>query len=157
MIFLQQMQGLRSLAGRLMPRLPSPSGLGGLLSRVVGMGNEGLAACQVSPYTSNTDCTTPMSGMTDWLLSILWPHCILVLALLQQQQVRGMANHRHKKIIKMAKGYRGRTNCFRIAVQRVEKALLYAYRDRKVRLHDEVSSLWLSCTFTYTRRMACCG
>lgn len=52
-----------------------------------------------------------------------------------------MANHRHKKIIKMAKGYRGRTNCFRIAVQRVEKALLYAYRDRKVRPADEVSSL----------------
>ena len=44
-----------------------------------------------------------------------------------------MANHRHKKIVKMAKGYRGRTNCFRIAVQRVEKALQYAYRDRKVR------------------------
>jgi large subunit ribosomal protein L20 len=44
-----------------------------------------------------------------------------------------MANHRHKKIIKMAKGYRGRTNCFRIAVQRVEKALQYAYRDRRVR------------------------
>ena len=43
-----------------------------------------------------------------------------------------MANHRHKKIIKMAKGYRGRTNCFRIAVQKVEKALQYAYRDRKV-------------------------
>lgn len=45
-----------------------------------------------------------------------------------------MANHRHKKIVKMAKGYRGRTNCFRIAVQRVEKALQYAYRDRKVGL-----------------------
>ncbi len=44
-----------------------------------------------------------------------------------------MANHRHKKVVKMAKGYRGRTNCFRIAVQRVEKALQYAYRDRKVR------------------------
>lgn len=43
-----------------------------------------------------------------------------------------MANHRHKKVIKMAKGYRGRTNCFRIAVQKVEKALQYAYRDRKV-------------------------
>lgn len=52
---------------------------------------------------------------------------------LMQQPSRGMANHRHKKIVKMAKGYRGRTNCFRIAVQRVEKALQYAYRDRKVR------------------------
>ena len=35
---------------------------------------------------------------------------------------------RHKKILKMAKGYRGRAkNCFRIAVQKVEKALSYAY------------------------------
>lgn len=56
-----------------------------------------------------------------------------------------MANHRHKKIVKMAKGYRGRTNCFRIAVQRVEKALQYAYRDRKV-------SDWL----TTVRRVATC-
>ena len=39
---------------------------------------------------------------------------------------------RHKKIIKMAKGYRGRNkSCFRIAVQKVEKGLQYAYRDRR--------------------------
>ena len=31
---------------------------------------------------------------------------------------------RHKKILKMAKGYRGRAkNCFRIAIEKVEKAL----------------------------------
>lgn len=46
---------------------------------------------------------------------------------------RGMAAHaRHKKILKMAKGYRGRSStCFRIALQSVEKALQYAYRDRR--------------------------
>lgn len=46
---------------------------------------------------------------------------------------RGVTTHaRHKKVIKMAKGYRGRSkNCYRIALQRVEKALLYAYRDRR--------------------------
>eukprot|EP00957_Ditylum_brightwellii_P010009 755148-Ditylum_brightwellii.AAC.1 len=34
----------------------------------------------------------------------------------------------------MAKGYRGRANrCFRLALSRVEKALQYAYRDRKVK------------------------
>lgn len=50
---------------------------------------------------------------------------------------------RHKKIISMAKGYRGRSkNCFRIALQRVEKALLYAYRDRRVRRRD-MRSLWI--------------
>jgi len=45
----------------------------------------------------------------------------------------GKTSHaRHRKIIKMAKGYRGRAkNCFRIAIQRVEKSLQYAYRDRR--------------------------
>lgn len=47
--------------------------------------------------------------------------------------VRGMANHRHKKIIKLAKGYRGRANrCYSVAKHRVRKARQYAYRDRKV-------------------------
>ena len=33
---------------------------------------------------------------------------------------------RHKKILKLAKGYRGRAkNCYRIAIQKVEKALQY--------------------------------
>lgn len=41
---------------------------------------------------------------------------------------------RHKKILKMAKGYRGRSNnCYRIALQKVEKGLQYAYRDRRNR------------------------
>lgn len=46
---------------------------------------------------------------------------------------RGVTNHkRHKKIMKLAKGFRGRSkNCYRIAVTRVEKGLQYAYRDRK--------------------------
>jgi len=50
---------------------------------------------------------------------------------------------RHKKIIKLAKGYRGRgNNCFRVAVQRVEKALQYAYRDRRNRKRD-MRRLWI--------------
>ena len=50
---------------------------------------------------------------------------------------------RHKKIIKMAKGYRGRSkNCFRVAVQSVEKGLQYAYRDRKARKRD-FRRLWI--------------
>jgi len=39
---------------------------------------------------------------------------------------------RHKKIFKMAKGYRGRSkNCFTVAIEKVEKGLKYAYRDRR--------------------------
>ena len=50
---------------------------------------------------------------------------------------------RHKKILKMAKGYRGRAkNCFRIAIEKVEKALRYAYRDRKARKRD-FRGLWI--------------
>ncbi|MEN8236467.1 MAG: 50S ribosomal protein L20 [Pseudomonadota bacterium] len=57
---------------------------------------------------------------------------------------RGVTNHaRHKKIIKLAKGYRGRSkNCYRIALRRVEKALQYAYRDRRTRKRD-FRSLWI--------------
>ena len=46
---------------------------------------------------------------------------------------RGVTTHaRHKKVIKAAKGYYGRRkNCFRTAVQAVEKAGQYAYRDRR--------------------------
>jgi large subunit ribosomal protein L20 len=50
---------------------------------------------------------------------------------------------RHKKILKMAKGFRGRAkNCFRVAIQKVEKALRYSYRDRKVRKRD-FRALWI--------------
>jgi large subunit ribosomal protein L20 len=46
---------------------------------------------------------------------------------------RGVTTHaRHKKVLKMAKGYRGRAkSCFRVAIERVEKGLQYAYRDRR--------------------------
>ncbi len=50
---------------------------------------------------------------------------------------------RHNKILKMAKGYRGRNkNCFRVAVQKVEKGLQYAYRDRRNRKRD-FRRLWI--------------
>jgi len=46
---------------------------------------------------------------------------------------RGVTAHaKHKKVIKAAKGYYGRRkNTIRIAKQAVEKAMQYAYRDRK--------------------------
>jgi len=53
------------------------------------------------------------------------------------------AHARHKKVIKAAKGYRGRRkSCFRIATQAVDKARQYAYRDRKVKKRD-FRSLWI--------------
>ncbi len=48
---------------------------------------------------------------------------------------RGVTAHaRHKKILKLAKGFRGRRkNVYRIAKQAVMKAGQYAYRDRRTR------------------------
>ena len=44
---------------------------------------------------------------------------------------------RHKKYIKLAKGYWGqRKNCFRRVRETVERALCYAYRDRRQRKRD---------------------
>ncbi|WPY00402.1 50S ribosomal protein L20 [Candidatus Trichorickettsia mobilis] len=54
-----------------------------------------------------------------------------------------ISKNRHKKILKLAKGYRGRAkNCFRIAIEKVEKALQYAYRDRRNRKRD-FRGLWI--------------
>ena len=53
------------------------------------------------------------------------------------------ARARHKKVIKQAKGYRGRSkNVYRVAVERVEKGLQYAYRDRRVRKRN-FRALWI--------------
>lgn len=57
---------------------------------------------------------------------------------------RGVTTHaRHKKILKLAKGYRGRAStCFRVAIEKVEKALRYAYRDRRAKKRD-FRGLWI--------------
>ncbi len=57
---------------------------------------------------------------------------------------RGVTTHaRHKKVLKQAKGYRGRNkNVFRAAIERVEKGLQYAYRDRRVRKRN-FRALWI--------------
>lgn len=53
------------------------------------------------------------------------------------------SRRRHKKILKLAKGYRGRSNnCYRVAVEKVEKGLQYAYRDRRNRKRD-FRGLWI--------------
>jgi large subunit ribosomal protein L20 len=57
---------------------------------------------------------------------------------------RGVTTHaRHKKVLKLAKGYRGRSkNCFRVAIEKVEKGLQYQYRDRRNRKRD-FRALWV--------------
>lgn len=57
---------------------------------------------------------------------------------------RGVTSHaKHKKTLKAAKGYYGRRkNTIRVAKQAVEKAMQYAYRDRKVRKRN-FRALWI--------------
>ncbi len=58
---------------------------------------------------------------------------------------RGVTAHaRHKKILDLAKGYRGRRkNVYRVAKQAVMKAGQYAYRDRRQRKR-QFRALWIA-------------
>ena len=54
------------------------------------------------------------------------------------------ARARHKKVIALAKGYRGRRkNVYRIAKEAVMKAGQYAYRDRRAKKR-EFRTLWIA-------------
>jgi large subunit ribosomal protein L20 len=57
---------------------------------------------------------------------------------------RGVTAHaRHKKVLKKAEGYRGRASTsFRVAIEKVEKAQQYAYRDRRNRKRT-FRALWI--------------
>src|ERR1700712_5598868 len=57
---------------------------------------------------------------------------------------RGVTSHaRHKKVLEQSKGFVGRSSTnYRIALQRLEKSLQYAYRDRRVKKR-EFRSLWI--------------
>ncbi|MCP3944138.1 MAG: 50S ribosomal protein L20 [Desulfobacteraceae bacterium] len=53
------------------------------------------------------------------------------------------ANRRRNKVLKLAKGFRGgRSKLYRTAADAVDKALMYAYRDRRVRKR-EFRKLWI--------------
>ncbi len=69
------------------------------------------------------------------------------------------ARAKHKKIIALAKGYKGRRkNVFRVAKQAVIKAGQYAYRDRRQRKR-QFRALWIArinaasreCGLSYSR------
>jgi len=54
------------------------------------------------------------------------------------------ARKRRKKVLKLAKGYRGgRSKLFRTAADAVDKALMYSYRDRRTRKRD-FRRLWIT-------------
>jgi large subunit ribosomal protein L20 len=54
------------------------------------------------------------------------------------------AKQRRKKVLKLAKGYRGgRSKLFRTAAGALDKALMYAYRDRRARKRD-FRRLWIT-------------
>ena len=55
-----------------------------------------------------------------------------------------VARHaRRKKVLKLAKGYRGRAKvAFRVGIEKVEKGLQYAYRDRRAKKRT-FRGLWI--------------
>ncbi len=57
---------------------------------------------------------------------------------------RGVTTHaRHKKVLEQSKGFVGRSSTnYRIALERLEKSLQYAYRDRRVKKR-EFRALWI--------------
>ena len=55
-----------------------------------------------------------------------------------------VSRRRHKKILKLAKGFRGsRSKLFKVANQAVMKSLSYAYRDRRNKKRD-LRRLWIT-------------
>ncbi|MGQ9825273.1 MAG: 50S ribosomal protein L20 [Desulfotomaculales bacterium] len=55
-----------------------------------------------------------------------------------------VARKRHKKIIRLARGYYGaKSKLYRVAKEQVMKSLFYAYRDRRVRKRD-FRKLWIA-------------
>ncbi len=54
------------------------------------------------------------------------------------------ARRRRNRVLKLAKGYRGgRSRLYRTATEAVDRALTYAYRDRKVKKR-EFRQLWIA-------------
>ena len=54
------------------------------------------------------------------------------------------ARQRRKKVLKLARGFRGgRSKLFRTAADAVDKALMYAYRDRRAKKRD-FRRLWIA-------------
>jgi large subunit ribosomal protein L20 len=54
------------------------------------------------------------------------------------------ARHRRQKVLKLARGFRGgRSKLFRTAAGTLDRALRYAYRDRKARKRD-FRALWIT-------------
>lgn len=55
-----------------------------------------------------------------------------------------VSRNRHRKVLKLAKGYRGsKSKLFRIAKTQLLKSLTYAYRDRKNKKR-EFRKLWIA-------------
>ena len=70
--------------------------------------------------------------------------CLTVCEVEMARVKRGVTSHaKHKKVLKQVKGQYGRRkNTIRVAKQAMEKAMQYAYRDRRTKKRD-FKSLWI--------------
>ncbi len=92
---------------------------------------------------SNAYSTAGVDVKLSWDVNYnCFPHASVCLQLFLQGGPAARA--RHKKMLQLAKGYRGRANrCFVIARNRVEKALARAYTGRKLKKRDN-RTLWIT-------------
>ena len=99
----------------------------GLMNRV---------ACRATSVTGRLMIAAPIPQLkpaTASITTFLRPVPATTTPLVFKIPIRSMANHRHKKFIKLAKGFLGRAkSCYKIAKNRVDKARQYSYRHRKV-------------------------
>mmetsp|Transcript_51950 Transcript_51950/g.62470 ORF Transcript_51950/g.62470 Transcript_51950/m.62470 type:complete len:154 (-) Transcript_51950:150-611(-) len=85
----------------------------------------GRARCRLKPQL----LSTPSSSLST-RLTLLNP-------------IRYFASKKHKATLRLAKGFRGRANrCFKLAINRVEKSWIHAYRHRKLKKRD-YRRLWI--------------
>jgi len=64
-----------------------------------------------------------------------------------------MGNFSRLKVLKLAKGFQGRSkNCYSIAIRKVHRALRYSYRDRRVKKRN-IRRQWITTLSAATKEL----
>ena len=91
-----------------------------------------LPSLASSPLVSSFRLASPLLSSSSLLHARAAPLMPYTRRFVLSQQSRGFASERHKRVIRACKGFRGRGNrIWKVSVQRLEKSLQYAYRDRR--------------------------
>ena len=76
---------------------------------------------------------------------------MIIIVIINLLIVNKMGNWSRAKVLKLAKGFAGRSkNCYGIAIRKVHRAVKYMYRDRRQRKRD-VRREWIATINAATR------